>query len=106
MAKKYEINVTLINEDGTREPFTGIEPTVSGGFVIMAMDEMEKDGHKGVQANVVLHEVSEAMIMATMIGHDILRSACTRVAMEAMLRRVLDERPDDEGEDAEDGDDA
>lgn len=107
MAKKFEITVTQINEDGTRQAFETGHPAIGEGFVIMALTEGEKNGHKGVRTGLTIHGVSLMMLASALNGNKILNKAAHLASLgscaDALLGCVGDLRKED-GEDEEDED--
>lgn len=104
MAKKYEITVTQINEDGTRQAFETEHPSIGEGFVIMALTECEKDGHEGVHAVSTLHGVSLMMLATALYGHKFLNKAAHLAALGSRADKLLKcvGSPLEEDEDAAD----
>lgn len=94
MAKKYEITVTQINEDGTREAFKTEHPSIGEGFVIMALTEYENDGREGVHAVSTIHGVSLMMLATALYGNKFLNKAAHLAALgsraDDLLSRVGD----------------
>lgn len=75
MAKKYEINITQVNEDGTREAVELPHEMVGEGFAVMALTEYEKDGREGVHVACSLRDVSLMMLATAMHNNKFLKEA-------------------------------
>lgn len=89
MAKKYEINVTQINEDGTREAFKVPNELIGEGFVVMALTEYEKDGRGGVHSIVSLTDVSLMMIATAMNSNKVLKEAAMLTVLGGAAEKFL-----------------
>ena len=89
MAKKYEITVTQINEDGTRQAFETKHPAIGEGFVIMALTEYEKDGHEGVHAVSTIHGVSLMMLATALDGNKFLKKAAYLASLGSRVNDLL-----------------
>ena len=94
MAKKYEINVTQINEDGTREAVELPHELVGEGFVVMALTEHEKDGHEGVHAVCSLQDVSLMMVATAMHSDKFLKKAAALAILGGAADNLLSTVPD------------
>lgn len=99
MAKKYEINVTQINEDGTREAFMVPNELIGEGFVVMALTEYEKDGREGVHSVVSLTDVSLMMIATAMSSNNVLKEAAVLTVLGGVAEKFLDSVDDGLAED-------
>jgi len=89
MAKKYEINITQINEDGTREAFKVPNELIGEGFVATALTEYEKDGREGVHAVVSLNDVSLVMIATALSSNKYLRQAAHLACLGGAADKLL-----------------
>lgn len=84
---KYEIKVTQINGDGTREPFVLGEGEVArdtiecGGFCLIGVTETEKGQHD----SVAFHDISPYNLEMTVFHNKIFMD----VARHAVLREAL-----------------
>lgn len=89
MAKKYEITVTQINEDGTRQAFETEHPQIGEGFVILALTQDEKDGRGGVHAGSTIHGVSLLMLATALHGDKHLNTASRLAALGSRTDDLL-----------------
>jgi len=92
---KYEINVTVIEDDGTRKPwdFNGEPTVVTGeGFVCIGLTEVDKK----VRSHVTMENVSLDAVATVLSNHPILSKA-TREAAFTMMGRGMKKEDKENG---------
>ena len=93
MAKKYEINVTQINEDGTREAFAfdkedkHLEITCEGFAIIGILAE-------NVGSCVSIHNMSTFDLALAVDGNEHLRTASTLASVLNKIGKEIEDAAD------------